>query len=181
MPMVGSKAPDFEMPVFDPNEPRNMKKTVKLSDYEGRWLVFFWYPLDFTFVCPTEITALSDRLAEFRELGAEVLGASTDSVFSHKAWVQTPREQNGIAGLQYSLAADMTHDVARRYGVLLEQQGIALRGLFVIDPDGVLQYSVVHALNVGRSVEETLRVLQALQTGGLCPSDWRPGQKMLEG
>ncbi len=180
MPLVGSKAPDFELPVYDPSEPKNTGKRVKLADYEGRWLVFFWYPLDFTFVCPTEITALSDRADEFRELGAEILGASTDSIYSHRAWEQTPRERNGIAGLQYPLVADMNHSVARDYGVLLENEGIALRGLFIIDPDGVLQYSVVNALNVGRSVEETLRVLQALQTGGLCPSDWRPGQKTLE-
>jgi len=156
-----------------------MNKRVKLSDYRGRWLVFFWYPLDFTFVCPTEITALSDRVEELRELGAEVLGASTDSIHSHKAWVETPREKNGIAGLQYPIASDMTHQVARDYGVLIEQEGVALRGLFIIDPDGVLQYATVHALNVGRSVDETLRVLQALQTGGLCPADWRPGQKTL--
>lgn len=179
MPLVTSKAPDFKMPVFDPSDPDNMEKTVKLSDYRGKWLVFFWYPLDFTFVCPTEITALSDHLQEFHDLGAEVLGASTDSIYSHKAWVETPREKNGIAGLRYPLASDMTHQVARDYGVLLEQQGIALRGLFIIDPEGVLQYMTVHALNVGRSVAETLRVLQALQTGGLCPVDWHPGQKTL--
>jgi len=179
MPIVGAQAPDFEMPVYDPADPKNMNKRVKLSDYRGRWLVFFWYPLDFTFVCPTEITALRDRVEELRELGAEVLGASTDSIHSHKAWVETPREKNGIAGLQYPIASDMTHQVARDYGVLIEQEGVALRGLFIIDPDGVLQYATVHALNVGRSVDETLRVLQALQTGGLCPADWRPGQKTL--
>ncbi|MBI3945916.1 MAG: peroxiredoxin [Armatimonadetes bacterium] len=179
MPMVGSRAPDFELPVWDPNDPGNMRKTAKLSDYKGRWLVFFWYPLDFTFVCPTEITALSECLDEFRELGAEVLGASTDSIYSHRAWAGTPRDSGGISGLRYPLAADMSHRVARAYDVLLEEQGIALRGLFIIDPEGVVQYATVHALNVGRSAEETLRVLQALQTGGLCPANWRPGDRTL--
>ncbi|HHX39566.1 MAG TPA: peroxiredoxin [Armatimonadetes bacterium] len=181
MPLVGSKAPEFELPVFDPNDPTNTAKTIKLSDYQGIWLVFFWYPLDFTFVCPTEITAMSDRLDEFQEIGAEVLGASTDSIYSHKAWASTPRDKNGIAGLRYPIAADMTHSVARDYGVLLEEEGVALRGLFIIDPEGVLQFSTIHSLNVGRSVDEVLRVLQALQTGGLCPADWRPGQKTLGG
>lgn len=180
MPMVGSKAPEFEMPVYDPADPTNTSKKVKLSDYKGKWLVFFWYPLDFTFVCPTEITALSDRLNEFKDLGAEVLGASTDSIYSHKAWMETPRERNGIAGVVYPIAADMTHQVAQAYGVLLPEQGIALRGLFLIDPEGVIQYMTVHALNVGRSVDETLRVLQALQTGGLCPVNWQPGQQTLQ-
>jgi peroxiredoxin (alkyl hydroperoxide reductase subunit C) len=152
---------------------------VSLSDYKGKWLVLFFYPLDFTFVCPTEITALSDRLDEFKELNAEVLGVSTDSVYSHRAWIKTPREENGIAGLKYPLAADMLHTVSRDYGVLVEDQGIALRGLFIIDPEGILKYSVINSLNIGRSVDETLRVLEALQTGGLCPADWKPGKPLL--
>src|SRR5262245_34003098 len=110
-----------------------------LADYRGKWLILFFYPLDFTFVCPTEILALSDRYDEFVELGADVLGVSTDSVYSHRAWINTPRERNGIAGLRYPLAADITKQVARDYGVLVEDQGIALRGLFIIDPHGVLQ------------------------------------------
>ena len=152
---------------------------VSLSDYRGKWLVFFFYPLDFTFVCPTEILALSDRYEEFTATGAEVLACSTDSVFSHRAWLQTPRDANGIQGTKFPIASDITKEVARSYGVLIEDKGIALRGLFIIDPDGVLQYSVVNSLNIGRSVDETLRVLEALQTGGLCPSDWKPGQKTL--
>lgn len=177
---VGKPAPDFTAPVFDPADSSRFGHKVSLSDFKGKWLIFFWYPLDFTFVCPTEITALSDRADEFREIGAEILGASTDSVHSHKAWANTPRDKNGIEGLQYPIISDMTHTVARDYGVLIEEEGIALRGLFIIDPDGVLKYSTINSLNVGRSVDETLRILQALQTGGLCPSDWKPGQMTLK-
>jgi peroxiredoxin 2/4 len=175
---VGEMAPAFHMP--STKNIRTLQDNVSLSDYEGKWLVIFFYPLDFTFVCPTEITALSDRYEEFLERGAEVLGISTDSVYSHRAWIGTPRDANGISGLRYPLAADMTKNVARDYGVLIEDKGIALRGLFIIDPEGVLQYSVVHNLNVGRSVDETLRVLDALQSGGLCPAEWKPGKRLLD-
>ncbi|MEI6914678.1 MAG: peroxiredoxin [Armatimonadota bacterium] len=175
---VGEPAPKFDMP-----STKNLEKldqNVSLDDYAGKWVILFFYPLDFTFVCPTEITALSDRLSEFTELGCEVIGCSTDSVYSHRAWINTPRAQNGIEGCAYPLASDITKHVARDYGVLIKDKGIALRGLFIIDPNGVLRYSVVNDLNIGRSVDETLRVLQALQTGGLCPSDWKPGKALLK-
>ena len=155
-------------------------KQISLGDYRGKYVVLFFYPLDFTFVCPTEITALSDRVAEFKDLDTEVLGCSTDSVHSHFAWLNTPREKNGIAGTQFPLVSDFTKSVARAYGVLDEKSGVAQRGLFIIDPDGVLKYAVVTDDNVGRSVEETLRVLQALQTGGLCPAEWKPGKALLQ-
>jgi len=125
------------------------------------------------------VTAFSDRYKEFADLDAEVLGVSTDTVFVHKAWINTPRDKNGVGDLKFPLASDTTHKVARDYGVLVESEGLATRGLFIIDPNGVLQYAVIHNLNVGRSVDETLRVLEALQTGGLCPANWRPGQKLL--
>jgi peroxiredoxin (alkyl hydroperoxide reductase subunit C) len=176
---VGQPAPDFTAPIYDPSGERPLGEKVSLTDYRGTWLVFFWYPLDFTFVCPTEITALSDRYEDFADLDTEILGASTDSVHSHKAWANTPRDRNGIEGVRYPIIADMLQTIAADYGVLVEDAGIALRGLFIIDPQGVLQYSVINNLNIGRSVDETLRVLQALQTGGLCPSDWKPGQKTL--
>jgi peroxiredoxin (alkyl hydroperoxide reductase subunit C) len=172
--MVGQPAPDFDMP-----STRNIQKldqNVKLSDYKGKWLVLLFYPLDFTFVCPTELTTFSDRYDDFEGIGADVIGVSTDSVFSHRAWLQTSRDKGGVEGLRYPLAADITKNVSRDYGVLIEDKGIALRGLFVIDPEGILRYKVVHDLNVGRSAEETLRVIQALQTGGLCQAEWRPGQ-----
>lgn len=170
--LVGKKAPNFEMKTALGNGEDFGK--VSLDDYKGKWLVMFFYPLDFTFVCPTEITAYSDRYEDFKKLGAEVFAASTDSEHSHKAWI------NGDLGkLNFPLASDMTKEVAKDYGILVEEDGIALRGLFIIDPEGVVRYSVVHDLNVGRSVDETLRVLKALQTGGLCPVNWDEGQDLL--
>jgi peroxiredoxin (alkyl hydroperoxide reductase subunit C) len=127
------------------------------------------------------VTAFSDRIKEFADLNAEVLGVSLDTVFVHKAWIQTPRDKNGVGEIKYPLASDPTQQAARDYGVLIESEGLAARGLFIIDPNGMLQYQVVHSLNIGRSVDEVLRVLEALQAGGLCPSDWRPGQKLLGG
>ncbi len=176
--MVGHPAPDFDMP--STKNIQSLDENVKLSDYRGKWLVMVFYPLDFTFVCPTELTTFSERLDDFEAIGAEVIGVSTDSVHSHRAWLRTPREQNGVEGLRYPLASDITKQVSRDYGVLIEDKGVALRGLFVIDPEGVLRYAVIHDLNVGRSAEETIRVIQALQTGGLCQAEWRPGQETLK-
>lgn len=174
---VGKPAPDFDLPSTKNLE--TLKENVKLSDYKGKWLILMFYPLDFTFVCPTELTAFSDRLDEINGVGAEVIGISTDSVHSHRAWIKTPRDQNGIEGLRYPLASDIAGRLAAKYNILVEEANIALRGLFIINPDGVLQYSVVHDLNIGRSVDETLRVLQGLQTGGLCAANWTPGQANL--
>lgn len=175
--MVGLKAPNFTMNTAN-GDGKDFGK-VSLEDYKGKWLVMFFYPLDFTFVCPTEITAINKRVAEFNKLNTEVLGVSTDSEHSHKAWINAAQDQGGLGPLSFPLASDMTQKVARDYGVLIEEEGIALRGLFIIDPEGVLRYSVVHDLNVGRSVDETLRVLQGLQSGGLCPIDWNPGEDTL--
>lgn len=177
---VGQVAPTFTLPsTKGATSAKNLGKEISLSDYHGKWLIFFFYPLDFTFVCPTEILALSDRYDEITDLGAEVLGASTDSVFSHFAWISTPRDKNGIAGLKFPLVADFTKETARAYGVLNEDSGAAQRGLFIIDPEGTLKYATVTDDNVGRSVDETVRVLQALQTGGLCPAEWTPGKQLL--
>ncbi|WP_339279739.1 peroxiredoxin [Paenibacillus sp. FSL W8-1187] len=173
--LVGRPAPDFTMETVD-GEGKEFGR-ASLSDYRGRWLVFFFYPLDFTVVCPTEITALSDAADRFRKLDADILGVSIDSVHSHKAWINTPKSENGLGKLSFPLASDMTKQVARDYGVLIEEEGIALRGLFIVDPEGELKHQVVHHNDVGRSVEETLRVLQALQSGGLCPMNWKPGDK----
>ena len=176
---VGQPAPDFEM--ASTKNITKLDQGVKLSDYKGKWVVLLFYPLDFTFVCPTELTTFSDRYEDFEGIGAEVVGVSTDSVYSHRAWLNTPRDKGGVEGLKYPLASDVTKSVSRDYGVLIEDKGVALRGLFVIDPEGILRYKVVHDLNVGRSAEETLRVIQALQTGGLCGAEWRPGQETLKG
>ena len=167
--LVKKPAPDFLMEgVLD-----EKFSTYKLADFKGKWLVLFFYPLDFTFICPTEITGFSKRLDEFKKLNAAVVGVSTDSVHSHKAWLKD------LGSLGYPLLSDMTHAVSRAYGVLLEEEGIALRGTFIMDEDGVVRYALYHDNGVGRSIEETLRVLSALQTGDLCPMEWKPGMKTL--
>ena len=176
---VGQPAPDFNMP--STKNMLTLHEKVKLSDYKGKWLILLFYPLDFTAVCPTEVTAFSERLDEITGIGAEILGISTDSVHSHRAWINTPRENNGVEGLRYPLASDVGGKLSRAYNILVEEMNVALRGLFIINPDGILQYAVVHDLNIGRSVDETLRVLQGLQTGGLCSADWKPGQENLKG
>lgn len=173
MAKVGQRAPDFETQAYV----NGRFKEVKLSDYRGKWLVLFFYPLDFTFVCPTELEAFAENYGEFQGLGAEVLAASVDSVYSHKAWFETDERLKKVA---YPVISDMTKEISRRYGVLDEQEGVALRGTFIIDPDGVLQWVTVSNLDVGRSTEETLRTLQALQTGALCPANWGPGEPLLE-
>ncbi len=178
--IVGQKAPEFALEgVLNGNF-----STYRLTDYRGKWVVLFFYPLDFTFVCPTEILAFSDRLGEFRKLGADVLGASVDSKYSHLAWTEKPREEGGIKGLAYPLLEDLGKDLTREYGVLAPDGRVALRGLFLIDPDGVVQHATINNLGVGRSVDETLRVLQAFQFvrehGEVCPADWKPGTKTMK-
>jgi peroxiredoxin 1 len=152
---------------------------ISLQDYKGKYLVFFFYPLDFTFVCPTEIIAFSDRVEEFRKIGCEVVAVSTDSHFSHLAWVNIPRKQGGLGVMKIPLLADKSCDIAKRYGVLKEDEGIAFRGLFIIDPKQNLRQITINDLPVGRSVDETLRLVQAFQFtdehGDVCPADWKPG------
>jgi alkyl hydroperoxide reductase subunit AhpC len=158
-------------------------KPVKLSDYQGKYVVLFFYPLDFTFVCPTEIIAFSDRIADFKKRGAEVLGVSIDSRFSHLAWINTPRNKGGLGKLEYPLVEDLTKSISSDYGVLLPE-GIALRGLFVIDQKGIVRHVTINDLPLGRSVDEVLRVLDALQHfekhGEVCPADWKPGSLALD-
>jgi len=153
-------------------------KEVSLADYQGKYVVVYFYPLDFTFVCPTEIIAFSDRIAEFKELNTEVIGISTDSHFSHLAWISQPRKQGGLGGLSYPLVSDFSKNISRDYGVLIEEAGIALRGLFIIDPTGVVRQMSVNDLPVGRSVDETLRLIKAFQFveqhGEVCPAGWTP-------
>ncbi|XP_075517436.1 2-Cys peroxiredoxin BAS1, chloroplastic-like isoform X1 [Primulina tabacum] len=182
LPLVGNTAPDFEAEaVFDQEFIK-----VKLSEYIGKkYVILFFYPLDFTFVCPTEITAFSDRYGEFQKLNTEVLGVSVDSVFSHLAWIQTERKSGGLGDLNYPLVSDVTKSISKSYGVLIPDQGIALRGLFIIDKDGVIQHSTINNLGIGRSVDETLRTLQALRyvqenPDEVCPAGWKPGEKTMK-
>ncbi|XP_055709736.1 peroxiredoxin 2 [Phlebotomus papatasi] len=153
-------------------------KEISLKDFQGKYLVLFFYPLDFTFVCPTEIIAFSDRISEFRKLNTEVVGVSVDSHFSHLAWTNLDRKNGGLGQLQYPLLADITKEISRDYDVLLEQTGISLRGLFIIDPNGILRQITVNDLPVGRSVDETLRLIKAFQFvekhGEVCPANWNP-------
>lgn len=172
---VGQSAPDFTATAVVDQE----FKTIKLSDYRGKYVVLFFYPLDFTFVCPTEITAFSDRYDEFKAINTEVLGASVDSEFSHLAWIQSDRKSGGVGDLNYPLVADIKKEISAAYNVLTDD-GIALRGLFIIDKDGVVQHSTINNLAFGRSVDETLRTLQALQhvqahPDEVCPAGWQPG------
>ncbi len=180
MLQVGQKAPVFKADAALGNDEF---KSLSIEDYKGKWLVLFFYPLDFTFVCPTEINAFSDEIDKFKKVGAEVLGVSVDSKFSHNAWTKRPRKEAGIHGLKYPFLADMNRTIANDYGVLLPW-GIALRGRFVIDPEGTLQYQTVNFLNFGRSTDETLRVIQAMQTakqtGEVCPANWKPGDKTMK-
>src|SRR3989338_5663627 len=164
---VGQKAPDFSSKAFMPD---GSFKDIQLLDYKGRWVILFFYPLDFTFVCPTEIRGFDKHYAEFKKLNAEVLGASTDSEFSHKAWAEKE-----LGKIQFPILADTSHKVSRSFNVLLEDKGIALRGTFIIDPNGILKSAMVSDLSIGRSVEETLRTLQAIQTVKLTGCEWKPG------
>lgn len=169
-------APEFTATAVMPD---GTFKDVSLSDYKGKYVVLFFYPLDFTFVCPTEIIAFSDRVGDFEKLGVQVLGCSIDSQFSHFAWRETPRNKGGIGQIQYPLIADVTKSIARDYGVLIEEEGIALRGLFIIDGKGNLRQSTVNDLPVGRNVDETLRLLRAFkytdEHGEVCPANWDEG------
>ncbi|XP_077183355.1 peroxiredoxin-2 [Paroedura picta] len=172
---IGKPAPNFSATaVVD-----GAFKEIKLSDYKGKYLVFFFYPLDFTFVCPTEITTFSDRVEEFRKINCEVIAASVDSQFTHLAWINTPRKEGGLGPTSIPLVADINHSIAQDYGVLKKDDGIAYRGLFIIDDKGIVRQITVNDLPVGRSVDETLRLVQAFQFtdqhGEVCPAGWQPG------
>ncbi len=179
--LVGRKAPDFDVPaVVNGSE---FIDSCKLSDYKGKYVVLFFYPLDFTFVCPTELHAFQEKLQEFRDRNVELIGCSVDSKFSHFAWLHTPRTQGGIKGVTYTLLSDLNKTVSTDYDVLLEGAGIALRGLFLIDKEGVVQHQVVNHLALGRNIDEVLRLVDALQFteehGEVCPANWNKGDKTM--
>jgi len=174
MSIIGNAAPQFSGEAAKNGEIIN----VSLDDFKGRWLVMFFYPLDFTFVCPTELVAFSDRASDFKAVGAELLGVSIDSVHTHLAWMRSPRSDAGVGDLNYPLLSDMNKSIATDYDVLSDD-GISYRGVFIIDPDGVVQSATVNNLPVGRNVDEVLRTLKAYQfvkeSGNVCPANWQAG------
>lgn len=179
MSLVGKPAPNFTATAALNQE----EKEIQLSDYKGRLILFFFYPFDFSRVCPTELLSFSDKLDEFKKRGVEVIGCSVDSVHAHKAWLRTPREHTGIEHVAYPIVSDMTKSIARDYGVLLEDQGYALRASFLIDKDFIVRMEHVYDRPLVRSVEETLRVIDAWmffeKNGEVCPANWHPGDEAM--
>lgn len=178
--LVQQQAPEFKAQAVMPD---GSFKQVSLSDYKGQYVLLFFWPLDFTFVCPTEIIAFSDRAKEFSDLGVQILGVSIDSHFTHLAWRNVARTEGGIGKIEYPMVADLGGNIARAYDVLLPG-GIALRGLFLIDKNGQVRHQVVNDLPLGRSVDEALRMVQALQyfekNGEVCPADWKAGKRTIK-
>lgn len=168
---INSQAPDFSKII---SYHQGEFKNISLSDYADKWLVFFFYPRDFTFICPTELMGFAKHEQDFKNLNCEILAASTDSEWSHKNWFE-----KDLPEIKYPILADTTQAISKAYGVLNETDGSADRGLFIISPEGLIKYIIVSAGSVGRSVSETLRVLKAIQSGDLCPLDWSEGQKTL--
>ncbi|HBE67420.1 MAG TPA: thioredoxin peroxidase [Planctomycetaceae bacterium] len=159
-------------------------KEISLADYKGKYVLLFFYPLDFTFVCPTEIIAFSDRQKEFADAGVQIIGVSVDSHFSHLAWRNTARDQGGLGNIEYPLVADLSKSIARDYDVITGDDTVALRGLFLIDKEGIVRHQVVNDLPLGRSVDEALRMVQALQffeaNGEVCPANWKDGARTIK-
>ncbi|XP_071447655.1 peroxiredoxin 2-like [Hetaerina americana] len=179
LPELQKPAPFFKGPaVVD-----GAFKDISLTDYKDKYLVLFFYPLDFTFVCPTEIIAFSEKADEFKKINCEVVGVSCDSHYSHLAWINTPRKEGGLGEMNIPLLADKSMAIAKAYGVLNEESGIPFRGLFIIDGKQNLRQVTVNDLPVGRSVDEILRLVQAFQFtdehGEVCPANWRPGSKTM--
>lgn len=177
--LVGNPAPEFSAQALVGSE----FKSISSNDYKGRWTVLFFYPLDFTFVCPTEITAYSDAVPKFKELNCDVLACSVDSHFTHLAWTKQDRKDGGLGSVDFPILADLNKTIARDYNVLLEDAGIALRGLFIIDDKGIIQHATVNNLPVGRNVDETLRLVEAFQFtakhGEVCPANWKKGEETM--
>ena len=177
--LVTQQAPDFKAQAVMPD---GQFKEISLSDYKGQYVLLFFWPLDFTFVCPTEIIAFSERASDFADLGVQILGVSIDSHFTHLAWTNTPRDQGGIGKTAYPLIADLNKQISRDYDVLLDA-GVALRGLFLIDKSGMVRHQVVNDLPLGRSVDEALRMVKALQyfeeNGEVCPANWQEGSRTI--
>lgn len=178
--LIGKRAPEFTAPAVLGD---NSIGELSLESVKGKYAVLFFYPLDFTFVCPTEILEFNRKYVEFRERGVEVIGVSVDSQYSHLAWKNTPVDKGGIGNVQYPLVADLTKKISSDYGVLLEEAGVALRGTFLIDKEGVVRHSVINDLPLGRNIDETLRMVEALQYheehGEVCPANWKDGEEAM--
>ena len=178
MSLVGKQAPIVSAPAVVDG---NIVKDFSLQHLKGKYIVLFFYPLDFTFVCPTELHAFQEQYAEFKLLGAELIGCSRDSVYAHLSWLSTPKKQGGIEGISYPLIADMKLEYIRAYDVLKEEEGISYRGLFLIDQTGIIRHQLINDTPIGRDVNEALRVLKALQhnekSGEVCPANWNEGDK----
>lgn len=176
--LVGRTAPHFTAKAV---VNKKIVDEFSLRDFLGKYVLFFFYPLDFTFVCPTELHAFQEMLPEFKKRNTEVVGCSIDSWFSHLAWLETPRSKGGIEGVEYPLVSDIHKNIARNFQVLKEDEGIAYRGLFLIDKQGIIRHQLVNDLPLGRSVEESLRMLDALiffeKNGEVCPANWKSGAK----
>jgi peroxiredoxin (alkyl hydroperoxide reductase subunit C) len=178
--LVTKEAPDFNATAVMPD---NSFKELKLSSYRGKYVILFFYPLDFTFVCPSEIIAFDAAIEKFQKKNTQVLGVSVDSHFTHLAWKNTPRKEGGIGPIRYPLVSDLTKSIAKDFGVLLEG-GVALRGLFLIDKEGKVRHALINDLPIGRSVDEALRTLDALQFheqhGDVCPANWHEGEEAMK-
>lgn len=178
--LVGKKAPEFKATAAVAGD----FKEISLSDYRGKYVVLFFYPLDFTFVCPTELHAFQEKLAEFNKMGAEVIGCSVDSHFTHNAWLNTPESEGGISGVKYPILADINKTIARDYDVLIEGAGVALRGTFLIDKEGIVRQQTINDLPLGRNIDEMIRLVEALQFhenhGDVCPANWQKGAKSMK-
>lgn len=178
--LVTREAPDFTAKAVMPD---NTFQELKLSDYRGKYVILFFYPLDFTFVCPSEIIAFDDKLDEFKRKDAEVIGVSIDSEYTHLAWKNTARENGGIGEIKYPLVADLKKEISRDFGILFDDS-VALRGLFLIDREGVVRHELVNDLGLGRNIDEALRMLDALrhteEHGEVCPANWEEGEEAME-
>ncbi|CAM42127.1 tryparedoxin peroxidase [Leishmania braziliensis MHOM/BR/75/M2904] len=178
---MNEPAPPFEEMALMPN---GSFKKINLASYKGKWVVLFFYPLDFTFVCPTEIIQFSDSIKRFNELDCEVMSCSVDSEYAHLQWTLQERKKGGLGPMEIPMLADKTKCICRAYGVLDEKKGVAYRGLFIIDPKGILRQIIVNDMPVGRNVEEALRLLEALQFvekhGEVCPANWKKGDATMK-
>lgn len=178
--LVGKNAPDFTATAV---KGTTFIDSFRLSSFKGKYIVLFFYPLDFTFVCPTELHAFNERLADFAARGAELVAVSVDSQYSHFAWLTTPRSQGGIEGVAYPIVSDINKTIATDYDVLVEGAGVAYRGLFLIDKNFMVRHQVVNDLPLGRSVDEALRMVDALayyeEHGEVCPANWQKGEKAM--